>query len=355
MDIRDFGFEKLKARMDPEFLSTDFEIGRVVSEQKDRYCIVTNRGEYDAEITGNLRYAARSREDLPAVGDWVAALLYEHDFALIQSILPRYSVLKRSAIEKFGESQIIATNIDCSLILLAADRDFNINRVERYLTICNEANIESIIVLSKTDLLTESHISDLRTAMKDRIKNVPTVLISNETLSGYDELLSLLVKGTTYCMIGSSGVGKSTLLNNLSGTQVMKTGEISSTTNKGKHTTSFREIVVLPNGVIMIDNPGMREVGIGDSGKGLEITYDRIKELAVDCKFRDCTHTNEVGCAVLEALEKNEIDASVYENFMKLENENKYFHSTVVEKRKKDKDFGKMVKNYMKDKKLGKY
>jgi ribosome biogenesis GTPase len=355
MDLNDFGFEKISAGSDVDENSAEFALARVVSEQKERYCIVTAQGEYDAEITGNMRYAAQGRDDFPAVGDWVRASLFENNFALIHSILPRYSVLKRSAIEKFGESQIIAANIDYSLILSAADRDFNINRVERYLTICNEANIKSIIVLTKIDLLDQSVIEGLRLAMSERIPNVPTVFISNETLSGYEQLNALLLKGSTYCMIGSSGVGKSTLLNRLSGKEVMKTADISAVTNKGRHTTSYRELVALQNGAIMIDNPGMREVGIGDSGKGLEITYDRIKELAQGCRFRDCTHENEAGCAVLAALANKEIDPSVYENFMKLENENRYFHSTVVEKRKKDRDFGKMVKNYMKDKKQGKF
>lgn len=355
MDIFQFGFERLKAQIDTGMISPLFHIGRVVSEQKERYCIVAENDEYDAEITGNLRYTAQGRDDFPAVGDWVSVSLYDNNFALIQSILPRYSILKRSAIAKFGESQIIATNIDYSLIMLAAGEDFNVNRVERYLTICNEAGIKSIILLTKIDLLDEIEIAGLRTILNERFKNVPIVLLSNKTLAGYDELKNVLMEGYTYCMIGSSGVGKSTLLNMLSGEEVMKTGDISSATSKGRHTTSFRELVVLQNGVIIIDNPGMREVGIGDSGNGLGITFDRIMELACGCRFKDCTHTNEVGCRVLEALENNEIDASVYDNYIKLENEKRYFHSTVMEKRKKDKDFGKMVKNYMKDKKQGKF
>lgn len=355
MDINNFGLERLKAMIDPGMISPLFHIGRVISEQKERYCVVAENSEYDAEITGNFRYTAQGRDDFPAVGDWVAVSLYENDFALIQSILPRYSILKRSAIAKFGESQIIAANIDYSLIMLAATGDFNVNRVERYLTICNDANLKSIILVTKIDLLDEPEINNLRLILHERIENVPIILLSNKTLDGYAELRSMLVKGYTYCMIGSSGVGKSTLLNLLSGAEVMKTGDISTATNKGRHTTSSRELVVLQNGVIIIDNPGMREVGIGDGGNGLEITFDRIVELAGYCKFKDCTHTNEVGCRVLEALEKNEIDASAYDNYIKLEKEKIFFHSTVVEKRKKDKDFGKMVKNYMKDKRQGKF
>lgn len=355
MDINDFGFEKIKNQFNPALILPGFEIGRVVSEQKERYCVVTNQGEFDAEVTGNLRYSAQGRDDFPAVGDWVNVSLYENGFAIIQSILPRYSLLKRSSVGAFGESQIIAANIDYSLLLLAVDRDFNINRVERYLTICNEAHIQSILVLSKIDLLADSELAELRGSIKDRVKNVPIVLLSNENLSGYDELKTLLFKGSTYCMIGSSGVGKSTLLNNLAGTEVMKTGAISAITNKGKHTTSFREIVVLPGGAIIIDNPGMREVGIGDSSKGLEITYDKIVELAKGCKFKNCTHTNEPGCAVIAALQNGEIDSAVYQNFLKLENENRYFRTTVVEKHKKDRAFGKMLKNYTNDKRQGKF
>ena len=149
-------------------------------------------------------------------------------------------------------------------------------------------------------------------------------------------------------MLGSSGVGKSTLLNNLSGKSIMRTDIISKSTNKGKHVTSHRELIILENGGILVDNPGMREVGIADSTSGLEITFDRIIRLSQHCKFKDCTHTNEIGCSVIEAVEKGEIDQASYENYLKLEREKVHFESSVIERRKKDKEFGKMVKNYKK-------
>jgi ribosome biogenesis GTPase len=162
-------------------------------------------------------------------------------------------------------------------------------------------------------------------------------------------------KGKTYCMLGSSGVGKSTLLNNLSGKTLMRTDSISVSTNKGRHITSHRELIVLENGGILVDNPGMREVGIADTSGGLETTFDRIISLSQNCKFKDCTHTNEVSCSVIEAVEQGEIDKKSYENYLKMERENAHFESTIEEKRKKDKEFGKVIKNYKKEMKKNKF
>jgi ribosome biogenesis GTPase / thiamine phosphate phosphatase len=327
----------------------NFEIGRVISEHKERYIVKTDKGEFEAEITGNMRFTAKSRIDFPAVGDWVALTTYEPDFAVIHQILPRFSTIKRQAVGQFGEIQIIATNVDYAFVVQAVDRDFNINRLERYLTICNSSKVSPVIVLSKIDLINEQQLSEILEAIDVRIKDVPVIAISNESHNGYDTVKKIIEKGKTYCMLGSSGVGKSTLLNNLSGKTVMKTDAISQSTNKGRHVTSHRELIVLENGGILIDNPGMREVGIADSTNGLEITFDRIVRLSQNCKFQDCTHTNEIGCSVLEAVENGEIDKVSYENYLKMEREKAHFESTVAEKRKKDKEFGKMMKNYKKD------
>ena len=302
-----------------------------------------------------MRFTAKSREDFPAVGDWVVLTTYDSDFAIIHSILPRFSIIKRQAVGQFGEIQIIATNIDYAFIVQAVDRDFNINRLERYLTICNSSKVKPVIILSKTDLINELRINELLDNIKTRIKNVPVIAISNQTQKGYEAIKTLIKKGKTYCMIGSSGVGKSSLLNNLSDKTLMKTDIISQSTNKGKHVTSHRELIILENGGILIDNPGMREVGIADTASGLEITFDMIVRLSKNCKFKDCTHANEIGCCVVEAVEKGEIDKASYENYLKMEREKEHFKSTIAEKRKKDKEFGKIVKNYKKDIKKNKY
>ena len=342
-----------KFRTDNNLL--DFEAGRVIAEHKERYIIKTDKGEFEAEITGNIRFAAKGREDFPAVGDWVALTTYDSDFALIHRIFPRFSIIKRQAVGQFGEIQIIATNIDYAFLVQAVDRDFNINRLERYLTLCHSSKVKPLMVLSKIDLINKTQISEILENIKARIKNVPVIAISNETLDGYDSVKTLLEKGKTYCLLGSSGVGKSTLLNNLSGKSIMRTDAISRSTNKGRHVTSHRELIILENGGILIDNPGMKELGITDSANGLEITFDKIVSLSQNCKFKDCSHTNEACCSVLEALKKGEIEKAAYENYLKMEREKAYFESTVAERRRKDKEFGKFIRNYKKDMNKNKY
>jgi ribosome biogenesis GTPase / thiamine phosphate phosphatase len=348
MKLKDFGYSEKLEEYRIENKLKDFEIGRVISEHKERYIVKTEKGEFEAEVTGNLRFSAKSREDFPAVGDWVALTIYDPDFSVIHKILPRFSVISRQAVGQFGEIQIIAANVDYALLVQAADRDFNINRLERYLSICYTSKVSPIIVLTKTDLITAQLKTEITEKINQRIKNVPVFAISNETQAGYEDLKQIIEKGKTFCMLGSSGVGKSTLLNSLSGRNVMKTGSISQSTSKGRHVTSHRELIVLENGGILIDNPGMREVGIVDTNDGLETTFDKILSLSQNCRFKDCTHTGETGCSVLEALEKGEIDRNSYENYLKMQRERSYFESTLEEKRKKEKLFGKIIKNYKK-------
>jgi ribosome biogenesis GTPase len=265
MRLEDLGYNnKLKLFRIEQNLN-NFEIGRIITEHKERYIVKTTKNEFEAEITGNMRFTAKSREDFPAVGDWVALTMNDLNFAIIHKILPRFSIIKRQAVGQFGEIQIIATNIDYAFLVQAVDRDFNINRLERYLTICNSSKVSPIIVLSKTDVINEQKISEIIDNVKQRIKNVPVIAISNETKIGYEAIKKVIEKGKTYCMLGSSGVGKSTLLNNLSGRTIMRTDAISQSTNKGRHVTSHRELIILENGGIIIDNPGMREVGIADT------------------------------------------------------------------------------------------
>jgi len=355
MKLEDLGYNDELRKLSAEINLSGFEIGRVIAEHKERYIVRTENGEYEAEITGNLRFSAKSRIDFPAVGDWVALTTYDAEFSVIHKILPRLSMITRQAVGQFGEIQIIATNIDYAFLVQAVDRDFNINRLERYLTICYSSKVKPIIVLTKTDLIDQQKITEITGSIKQRITDTEVFAISNETRAGYDALKTTIKKGKTYCMLGSSGVGKSTLLNNLSGKTLMRTDSISESTNKGRHITSHRELTVLENGGILVDNPGMREVGIADTSGGLETTFDRIIHLSQNCRFKDCTHTNEVGCSVIEAVEKGEIDIKSYENYLKMEREKAHFESTIEERRKKDKEFGKLMKNYKKDMKKNRF
>ncbi len=354
MNLKKIGYSEKLEKIRIENDLTGFEIGRIITEHKERYIVYTEKGEFDAEITGNLRYTAKGRIDFPAVGDWVALATYDN-LAIIHKILPRFSIIKRKAVGQSGEIQVIAANIDYAFLVQAATQDFNINRLERYLTICNSSKVKPIIVISKVDLIEETMIEELKQMISSRISDVPIFAISNENRFGYADILNFMRKGKTYCMLGSSGVGKSSFLNNLSSNSKMRTDEISKSTNKGRHITSHRELFIIENGAILIDNPGMREVGIADSGKGLEITFDPILKLAKKCKYQDCTHTSEVGCAVIEALENGEIDELSYQNYLKMLKEKEHFEASVFKRRQKEKEFGKMIKNYKKDKKRNKF
>ncbi|MBN2613541.1 MAG: ribosome small subunit-dependent GTPase A [Bacteroidales bacterium] len=348
MLLEDLGYLAIPEKLRTNPGTENLETGRVVAEHKERYIVLSTNGEFEAEITGNMRFTARSREDFPAVGDWVGLMTYDAGFAIIHKILPRYSLIKRQAVDQSGEIQIIAANIDVAFIIQAVDRDFNINRLERYLTICHSAKVNPVIILSKTDLIDARQLNEITEGIRPRIENVPVIAVSNETKNGYSDLNKMIEKGKTYCMLGSSGVGKSTLLNNLAGSERMKTGNISQSTNKGKHVTSHRQLFILEGGGLLIDNPGMREVGIADTSNGLEITFDKIFDLSKNCRFADCRHINETGCAVLEALKNGELDSNTYHNFLKMEREKTHFASTVAEKRKREKEFGKILKDYYK-------
>lgn len=328
---------------------SNLSIGRVTQEHRERYVVSDGENEYDAEITGNLRFSANSRADFPAVGDWVAMIIYDSCQAIIHKILPRKSVLERQAVGKFGEIQIISTNIDVAFIIQAINNNFSINRLERYLTICYSSNIEPVLVISKIDLSTEREIRDAISSLEKRDKKVKYILLSNRTLKGLDQIMDFIEKGKTYCVVGSSGVGKSTLINNLLKQNILKTGQISQSTNKGRHITEHRELFVLENGGTIIDTPGMKELGVTDNIEGIKTTFQEIVDLSLKCKFTDCKHIDETGCAVIEALNSGSIDINSYDNYQKIQKEQERFQTTVSEKRKKDKVFGKMIKNYYKD------
>lgn len=355
MSLADLGYNPTFEDYRKEHSLASFDIARVTQEHKDRYTVNNGTQELEGELIGNLRYTAKDRSELPAVGDWVAISVYDEGKALIHAVFPRYSTLERQAVGRSGEKQLIATNIDYGLIVQAVNRDFNINRLERYLTLCHTAKISPIIVITKTDLITEQELTALLEQIQQRIANVPILPVSNETLAGIEGLKQHIYTGKTYCLLGSSGVGKSTLINSLSGEELMKTGAISDSIDRGKHVTTHRELIPLVNGAILIDNPGMREVGIADSSSGLATTFEQIYELTQACKFNDCTHTNEKGCAIQAAITSGELDESTFTNYLKMEREKEHYEATVAEKRKKDKDFGKMIKHHKKNRNSDKY
>ena len=310
-------------------------------------------GPFEATIAGALRYTARSGEDFPVVGDWVLMADEGGGIAVIHRVLPRKSAIRRQGGGLHDEVRMIAANVDCALVMQAVDRDFNLNRLERYLAICHESNVDPVIVMTKTDLVDGAKEAGLAELIGLREKGLPLVMISNETRAGYDRLEALFVPGKTYCLLGSSGIGKSTLLNNLCGKDVMKTGAISESTDRGRHTTSSREMFSLANGAIVIDTPGLREVGLPAAERGLGMTFYSISDLAERCRFSDCTHTAEAGCAVLAALQSGELNAGTYANYLKLRKESGFHAASQAERHRKDRDFGKMRKDFLKGRERG--
>ncbi|NME71035.1 ribosome small subunit-dependent GTPase A [Flammeovirga aprica] len=320
------------------------EWARVIAEHKERYLVQNEEGTFEAEIMGHLRFTAEDRTDFPMVGDWVQIMPFDEGKALIQQVLYRQNILKRQAIGKDGEAQYIASNIDKAFIVFSANRDFNLNRVERFVVLCYDANITPLLILSKADLVSQEDLHEMQLQILERFPELEVLTTKIDDEACIQELKLKIEQDKTYCFLGSSGVGKSTLVNLLLGEDKMLTLEIGTGTNRGKHTTTHRELSVMKDGGVLIDNPGMREVGMTSSSDAMEDAFPLIMELSEQCKFSDCTHQHEKGCAVIEAVHEGEISEEAYENFLKLNREQEHYASSEADKRKKGKSLAKMVK-----------
>ena len=325
---------------------TEYSIARIITEYKEMYRVRDVNNEYLAKITGKQIFNATRREDYPAVGDWAVITIVDKENAIIHGVLPRKTMLSKKYSNK-QDIQVIATNIDIAFIVESVDRDYNLNRFERYLILANEGKIKPVIVLNKIDLISEEELNFKIKQIKERFDNIDVIQVSTIKENGLNELKNYIEKGKTYCFIGSSGVGKSSLINKLLGKNEIKTQEISNSTNKGKHTTTTREMYFLENGGIVIDNPGTRGVGIANANSGLDNIFDEITALSKNCKYSDCTHTHELGCAVLEAIKAQNLDKDKYLNYLKLKKEAEYYEMNDVEKRGKDRKFGKFKKKVL--------
>lgn len=324
-------------------------VGRVAAVDRDQFLLLNEAGAFRAKLSGKFLYQSESSVELPCVGDWVCVEKSPADpFGMVHGVLVRKTSLRRKAVGESLEFQMIAANVDVVIVVQSCHYDFNLKRLERYLVMARDGGATPCVLLTKTDLVEPAVVAGQVAQIRSAGIDVPVLTLSNVTREGLAELRSALEPGKTYCFVGSSGVGKSSLINGLVGREVLETKMVSGT-GEGRHTTVRRELIVLGNGAMVIDNPGMREFGVLGAGDGIEASYADITARAGHCRFRDCTHENEPGCAVLQALESGEIDTEHYQNFLKLKRESEFHQLSHAEKRKKDKDFGRFIKSVKKD------
>lgn len=297
-----------------------FVPGRVALEYNQFYRVLTDRGETLAEITGKLKHEAAGRAELPAVGDWTA-LRFDKlgNKATLHAVLPRRSKFARKTKGSKTEEQIVGANIDIIFLVTSLNQDFNPRRIERYLTIAWDSGAEPVVLLTKTDLC--ENVAELRAEMEAVAGSVPIHTVCAIQGEGLEELERYFTAGRTAALIGSSGVGKSTLINRLIGVERQTVKEVREHDDRGLHTTRHRELILMPNGALVLDTPGMRELQLWDAGEGVETAFEDIEELAANCYFSNCRHQTEPRCAVRAALKADTLDAQRFENYMKLQKE----------------------------------
>ncbi len=351
MHLEELGFSHwFQERMDSTNVS-DCQIARVITVTGDSYIIRNGQNDAFAELTGKLMFNADSSLDYPTVGDWVYAQYYdEGSLAIIHEIIPRKTILKRKTSGKRVEFQLVAANIDTAFIIQSLDANYNLRRLERYLVMINAANIRPIVLLSKSDLLSPGDVEEKVADIHKLMPSLQIAAFSNKSNSGLHQIIEFLVPKETYCLLGSSGVGKTTLLNNLLGEAQFDTQAIREKDGKGRHTTTRRQLNTLKNGAMLIDTPGMREMGNFGIESGIDNTFDEIAELSKQCRYNNCSHTQEKGCAVLVALQNGTLSRERYQNYEKMNKESAYYEMSYLEKRRKDKQFGKFCKSVMKHK-----
>lgn len=349
-DLKSIGYSSwFESRADDKKIAAH-GVARVVSVHKDSYTVTKGGEAIFAELSGNLLYSTESASDLPTTGDWVYADFFDDDtHAIIYGVFPRKTLLKRKAAGKLVDFQLIAANIDVAFIVQSLNENLNIRRLERYLVMVNDAGIEPVILLSKCDLVSSDELSEIKNKISSIAPEITMLEFSNLNKDNIDSIISLLKPEHSYCLLGSSGVGKTTLLNSLIGKEIFETKSVSKVQSKGRHTTTSRQLICLDGGAMIIDTPGMRELGSMSVDDGLDETFSEILTLSKMCKFSNCSHSTEEGCAILAAISAGELSEERYRNYQKMKKESDFNEMSYSEKRKKDKSFAKLIKSTMKN------
>jgi ribosome biogenesis GTPase len=344
MKLSNLGFDQWFEAHAAQFIQEDGGIARVSAVDRGSYLIRNESGEVPAELAGKFSYQIESPVDLPCVGDWVTAQYYDNDTAaIIHGVLPRKTFLRRKTAGADVDFQMIAANIDAAFIVQSCHFDFNPRRLDRYLVMAADGGVEPIVMLTKTDLITQDELEQklaiVSTAAKARV-----LALSSITGSGFNEFQQTLCPGRTYCLLGSSGVGKTTLINRLLGREAFDTKPVSGT-GEGTHTTSRRQLIVLNQGAMLIDTPGMRELGLLGAGDGVNAGFEDLVELSANCRYADCSHEHEPGCAIRAAIKSGELSEDRYSSYIKLKKESDYYGMSYLDKRRKDRAFGRFIKS----------
>jgi ribosome biogenesis GTPase len=345
MKLKDLGFDSWFDERVESPLPSGCSIARVTAIDRGGGLVRGEGGEVPFRLTGKLQYSAGSSIELPCVGDWVYVQYHDAGtLAVIHDLLPRRTFLRRKSPGADVDFQMIAANIDVAFIVQSCDYDFNLRRIDRYLVMTNEGGIEPVLVLTKTDLIEDGDLERMIAAVRKSGIAMKVATLSNKTGAGLNEFQGLLTPGKTYCLLGSSGVGKTTIINRLKGREAYQTRPVSGT-GAGVHTTTRRQLIVLEQGALLIDTPGMRELGVLAEGGGIDRSFADIHDFSGSCQYADCTHTQEPGCAVLAAVRSGALNEDRYRSYLKLRQESEFHELSYLEKRKKDRAFGKFIKS----------